>query len=142
MESLSSSSSKQSFRRAKLNLFPRESDRFQDGIKSISDLIAFNARENPSRLFCLQGQRDSDTISISFSQLEEAVQTCCLWLLECVSHEDSVSRPSVAIFLDTDIVIFIYIAAILRCNLQVSHQPSSASLEVACAKKRAKYAFC
>ncbi|KAL9583819.1 MAG: hypothetical protein Q9212_002492, partial [Teloschistes hypoglaucus] len=58
-------------------------------IRSLPDLIEYNAQENPSHVFCIQSKQSKagaaaglGFINVTFEELKEAVERCCLWLLQ------------------------------------------------------------
>lgn len=97
-----------------------------DGVNSLPELIAFNARHNPNHLFGLQGRAgENPPCRITFSQLQDAVENASSWLVKTGSTTgrtrwEQVTRP-IAILLGSDVGIFIYMAALLRIGTPVSH---------------------
>ena len=109
--------------RPKLNLGNVDHD---GTVKSLPDLVEFNALNNPDHLFGIQNAnaQDASPCEITFSQLQTAVEYASFWLVRtgCTNgrtqRQDSV-RP-VGIILGSDISIFIYMAALLRIGTPVS----------------------
>lgn len=133
------------FRRPSFQLLPIPSDadvnsRDPSLIRSLPDLVLFDALHNPHHLFCLQTSQASGKIGlipITYHQLAVAVENCCLWLLKTIpdAHAakfdggDHVQKASpVALFLESDVNLFIYITALLALNIPVSHRRSSQTL--------------
>lgn len=141
------------FLRARLELFPESKDiaekqsnsdshdkrgachegQLKPHVTSLSELVQFNARNNPHHLFCAQNTCKGNSLHISFLELQNAVAACSHWLKRIVNSTDGAGtdsgpasskggRPTVAIFLESDISIFIYLTAILGCNMKVSDQ--------------------
>ncbi|KDQ51272.1 hypothetical protein JAAARDRAFT_140530 [Jaapia argillacea MUCL 33604] len=113
----------QPFRRPHINLgyAPDESD----GVNTLPELIAFNARYNPDHTFGLQ-TRSGDGIPprhITFLQFHEAVQRASSWLVHSGATlgrtQKDVQVPPVGILLGSDIGIYIYMAALLRLGTPV-----------------------
>ncbi|KIK56246.1 hypothetical protein GYMLUDRAFT_76195 [Collybiopsis luxurians FD-317 M1] len=95
-------------------------------INGLPELIQFNAKYNPDHVFCLQAQAGEGSLPfsrITFSQLEQAMERCCSWLVFCHvtnGRREGEAYPNpVGILLGSDITIFIYIAALLRIGTPV-----------------------
>ena len=95
-------------------------------IRSLPDLIVFNARRNPDHVFGVQmhsSGSESTHPHMTFSSLHIAVERTSSWLVHCgvtrcrSSREDEVSP--VAVLLGSDVSIFIYMAALLRLGTPV-----------------------
>ncbi|GLB38787.1 putative acetyl-CoA synthetase-like protein [Lyophyllum shimeji] len=95
------------------------------GVKSLPELIEFDASHNPDHIFGLQ-DRVGDDVSpyeMTFSQLQSAVEYASSWLVArgCTTgrtRRDQTVAP-VGILLGSDIAIFIYMAALLRIGTPV-----------------------
>lgn len=96
-----------------------------DSINSLPQLIRHNAAYNPDRIFCIQGQEGLERqLPISFKELEDAVSACSMWVVDQLgpsseAPESRMKRP-VALYLESDVGLFIYIAALLASNIPVS----------------------
>ena len=96
-----------------------------DSISSLPHLIRHNALYNPDRMFCIQGQESLENpLPISFKVLENAVSACSSWVEEQLGlgrdgSEQRVKCP-VALYMESDVGLFIYIAALLASNIPVS----------------------
>lgn len=131
------------FQRPLFNLTPNEDGSASvstlddlSSICSLPDLIYFNALRNPEYVFCLQTKESRDAsassfdfTSITFSDLAHAVENCCNWILSNVKdvypaylgEDGSIWKSSpVALFLESDVGLFIYLAALLTLNIPVS----------------------
>ena len=121
------------FKRAQFDLVVSPGIHEHQDIRCIPDLIRFNAKHNPDRTFCVQAglRPDQQTFNyryISFLELNRAVDRCCNWILSNVedvhpatcAKDGSVRkcRP-VALFMESDVGLFIYIAALLTLNIPV-----------------------
>lgn len=111
-------------------------------IRSLPDLIEYNARENPSHVFCVQFKQSKagaaaglGFVNVTFEELKEAIDRCCLWLLQHIpdahqaesSSDGSVRKSApVALFVESDLGLFIHVAALLTLNIPVilETQPS------------------
>jgi|SRR5690242_10208671 len=127
-----------SFSRARFDPLGRKVAR-DDNIRSLPDLINFNAEVNPHHLFCIQASARSDVdhgkaeygeygaTHISFRSLKQAVDACSAWLEKILllpaGKEGNRPKPApVALYLESDISLFIYIAALLVLGVPVSTQ--------------------
>ena len=103
-------------------------------LRSLPDLVYFDAIHNPHHVFCLQSSRSPTTpekldfTPITYQQLGCAIESCCAWLLQTIScahpavlTDKFVVRkaPPVALFLESDVGLFIYIMALLTLNIPV-----------------------
>ena len=105
----------------------------QDAIASLPDLIRFNARENPEHIFCMQaetaGASQYNSQKITFSQLDRAVDSCATWIHHAVKssfpgNSGGTPHRPVALYLESDIGLFIHLAALLTMNIPVRHDHS------------------
>lgn len=105
-------------------------------LRSLPDLVLFDAIHNPHHVFCLQSSQapgthgQIDFIPITYHQLAVAVEHCCSWLLKTIPNahaaeltsEHIVQKASpVALFLESDVGLFIHIIALLTLNIPVRH---------------------
>lgn len=108
----------------------------QDTIASLPHLIQYNAKENPDHIFCVQAEVKSneahdvtdvsrfDARRITFSQLDRAVDTCATWIHKIVKPSSpldtssSTPRP-IALYLESDVGLFIHLAALLTMDVPV-----------------------
>lgn len=104
-------------------------------IRSVIDLILFNAANNPEHCFCLQAEMRTDNADldvteplynvrqISFKDLYLALQNCCSWLKASgiINGQISSSRKQnpVAVYLESDITLFLYVVALMSLNCPV-----------------------
>ena len=95
-------------------------------LKSLPDLVEFNAVNNPDHLFGVQNAnaQDASPCEITFSQLQTAVEYASFWLVQTGCTNGRTQRQDavlpVGIMLGSDISIFIYMAALLRIGTPVS----------------------
>lgn len=102
-----------------------------EDISSLHDLIRFNAHTNPNHVFCIQAQavkdfeskRPFDAVYITYRQLEDAVHRCADWLsrnLESTEQSNDSGRSApIAIYLESDVGLFIHLVAIQVLDLPV-----------------------
>ncbi|EFR03735.1 L-aminoadipate-semialdehyde dehydrogenase [Nannizzia gypsea CBS 118893] len=109
-----------SFRRAKFSARKRDEPQFSpDEIDSLPALVDFNAKHNPSHTFCVQCHTSGPPTCVSFSSFKLATDRCREWLLDqpCLTKREANDRSPVAIFLESDIRIFIYLVGFLRAGI-------------------------
>ncbi|VDB88513.1 unnamed protein product [Peniophora sp. CBMAI 1063] len=117
------SEGRNTFFRAHLNL-GFEPD-VPEGINSLPELVAFNAKQNPDHVFGLQLRSGETSLArqITFAELSSAVERAAGWLVKsCVTTGRSLRSDKVApvaILLGSDIGIFIYMCALLRIGTPV-----------------------
>lgn len=127
------------FERPEIQLLPipqAQSKPDSSYIRSLPDLVHFNAVHNLDHVFCLQSKQSQHATAleftcITFRQLAQAVENCCSWILAnvegahlAVSRDDGTvhKAPPVALFLESDVGLFIYITALLAMNIPVSSE--------------------
>lgn len=105
-------------------------DKDCDAIRTIPELIDFNAKHNPDLLFCEQATKASqNAIAITHLQLWHAILRCSTRLiaeiaeLKCPSENDeggfAKSQP-VALFLESDVGLLIHLFALMSLGVPVS----------------------
>ncbi|RYP22780.1 hypothetical protein DL765_001489 [Monosporascus sp. GIB2] len=108
-----------------------------DEINSLPDLVRYNARENPTHLFCLQAKsRPEDhgashtgarysACRLNFAQLETSVNACADRLGQVVGigvSEDQVNdERTIALYMESDLGLFLHLVALLRLDVPVCH---------------------
>ena len=127
------------FQRASFNLLPAseaiESDEGKQSIRCISDLVFFNAVNNPQHAFCWQSLQVSNNSTskfryshLTYNQLARAVERCCDWILSNVpgsfearlNSDGSISKSApIALFMESDVGLFIYMLSLLTLNIPV-----------------------
>ncbi|KAK2463766.1 hypothetical protein APHAL10511_004204 [Amanita phalloides] len=109
-----------------------------DGINTLSELIEFAATHNPNHIFGLQARANSSSCTsgktfgsggdlsfceITFVQLRRVVERASAWALSSGAAVGRMCRTEkvspVAIFLSSDVTVFIYMAALLRIGVPV-----------------------
>lgn len=97
-------------------------------IRSLLDLVDYNAFHNPDFIFCLQDSKDSlKPQQITYRQLAEAVGRCTGWLASqniklCSDQSGRSSEANhapVALLMSSDITLFIYVLALMRLGVPV-----------------------
>ncbi|KAL8823833.1 MAG: hypothetical protein Q9191_005511 [Dirinaria sp. TL-2023a] len=123
-----------SFERPNFRLVLDQSAAEAESIRSLPDLVLFNALYNPQAIFCAQiqqskiPQNDFEIVEVTFLELAHAVERCCQWILSNIGgvypakvfEDGEVQKgPPLALFLESDLTLFIYIAALLTLNIPV-----------------------
>ena len=142
---LRSLSSPASFCRAHIDLESQD----PIGIRTVPDLIEYNAVHNPDYLFCLQAQKQAQETGpqlqpVSHLQLKRAIRQCQASLLDSIkglkspstNDDGTVSRgPLVALYLESDVGLLIYLYALLGLGVPVRlpyfHLMGSVGLSIA-----------
>lgn len=119
------------FQRPRFTALPPK-DAPEEDISSIPDLIRFNGLHNPDRIFCIQSEIPKDTessessnkysgVSITYKQLDDAVCRCAEWLRNSPATRDGVqkSESPVALYLESDVGLFIHMMALQKLNIPV-----------------------
>lgn len=120
------------FKQATINL--RQTDGTDDGIKTLPELIDFNATHNPHHLFCLQPARSADgtqsdpPLAIDYLQFRNAIFQCSERLREEISDLKSPEKDSdgkyvkygpVALFMESGLGVLIHLFALMSLGVPV-----------------------
>ncbi len=122
------------FQRPQFKLLGQSPESDQSPIRSLPHLLRFNAACNPNHLFCLQTKPSEDGFDvpptqITFTELKEAVGRCSRWIkakvadiMSPVLTKSGVIQkgPPIALFLESDVSLFMYLMALLSINVPVS----------------------
>lgn len=142
MGSLASDARDTRFQRPPFQLLPipSDTDSASQGplsLRSLPELVHYNAIHNPNHVFCLQSSQPSGTpeqihfIPITYHQLASAVEDCSSWLLNTIPDAHAAELKAgpggptvkkalpIALFLESDVGLFIYIIALLTLNIPV-----------------------
>ncbi|KAA6412420.1 MAG: NRPS-like enzyme [Lasallia pustulata] len=109
-----------SFVRARIDLEASESQK--NGIRTVPELLEFNAKTNPHHLFCVQARKhanasDSAFLNVTHAQLAQAVLRCSAWLTEnvaelCLPYKNDVGQAvrgsPVALFVNSNVGLLIH----------------------------------
>jgi acyl-coenzyme A synthetase/AMP-(fatty) acid ligase/nucleoside-diphosphate-sugar epimerase len=118
------------FRRPKIKLYPAGHETAY--IRTLPEVIEFNAKENPHHAFCLQAKKSPycsvpTLIPVTNVQLREAISHCAAWLqssiqlqLPTVSEDGTVRKGApVALLLESDVGLWIHEMALLSLGVPV-----------------------
>jgi len=130
------SQSQSCFQRAQFDVVVTENSNSHSTINSLPDLLLYNARNNESSIFCVQAKtqsglaRNFELVKVTFLELALSVENCCTWIAENTkgAYQAQVdgngkvrkSEP-IALFLESDLTLFIYLTALLALNIPVSN---------------------
>ena len=120
------SSARELFHPANISLHVEDPDERE--IKTIPQLIEFNARRNPDHIFCIQARNQQDRIPVSHLQLKQAVLKCSGWLIANVEKltlpyadtDGNICRgPPVALAMNSDIGLLVHLLSLLSLGVPV-----------------------
>ena len=128
-------SAKKPFTRAEINVQAPADD--PSRIRSLPELIEFDAQHNPDHVFCLQARKGAggsspDFREITFWQLKQAVHLCSEWLKTHIMELALPSKeadgrikkgPPVALLMDSEITLLVYQYALLGLGVPVCSAP-------------------
>jgi hypothetical protein len=124
----------QFFKAADINLRSEVPSSNDQHIRSIPELIDYNARVNPEALFCYQALKSTDALGdtdvpppvavVNMAQLRDAVWHCSQRLLGelGISRENKTptGKPApVALFMDSDLSLLIHLFALMALGTPV-----------------------
>ncbi|KAF2135592.1 uncharacterized protein K452DRAFT_281299 [Aplosporella prunicola CBS 121167] len=112
----------------------RSTDPSKDEIRSLPELLEFNARNNPNHIFCIQAEKSRsndetdglDFQRISHLQFSDAVRACSQWLQEHVpelktpqrnEQNEVIKGPPIALLMESDVGILIHIMALMSLGV-------------------------
>lgn len=106
------------FVRAKVDFFSPEKK--PDHIRSLPELIDFNAIHNPDHIFCIQAQPDNSFVRVTCRQFKEAIDRCAWWMVENkVAQNGDNKRTPVALLMESDLGLLIHQFALLSLGIPV-----------------------
>lgn len=116
-----------SFQMASIDLHPKNPD--TRDIRTLPELVEFNATHNTNYLFCLQARRQSEPLSVTHGQMKKAILRCSDW---CVTNVKELKLPSrlddgtiakgqpVALLMENDLGLWIHLLSLLSLGVPVS----------------------
>lgn len=122
------------FKGAEINLRTEVSASHAPPIRTIPELIDYNARVNPEALFCYQALKSTDAsgspdaapsvAEVNMRQLRDAVWHCSQRLRQELGLDDDESRPTgksapVGLLMDSDLGLWIHLCALLALGVPV-----------------------
>ncbi|KAL3493895.1 hypothetical protein BJX62DRAFT_248702 [Aspergillus germanicus] len=118
------------FRRPEIKLYPAAHE--AGYIRTLPEVVEFNAKENPNHVFCLQVNKSPDgsvptLIPVTNVQLRNVIAQCAAWLQSCiqlqlptVSEAGTVTKGApVALLLESDVGLWIHEMALLGLGVPV-----------------------
>lgn len=124
--------SKKQFERPIFQLLNSPETRKYETILSLPDLLDFNDKNNPKHTFALQQvKKDGEHAGfkhVTFRALKQAVESCAEWIKNnlgrtAVDARGDVSSEEacpIALFLESDLTLFIHFCALLWMEIPVS----------------------
>ena len=116
----------QPFHQATISLHLEDPDERE--IRTIPQLIDFNARHNPDHVFCVQARKQQSSISVSHLHLKQAILQCSDWLTSTVKEvklpyeggDGGLCRGSpVALAMDSDVGLLLHLLSLLSLGVPV-----------------------
>lgn len=122
------------FHRAAFHVTLTENPESTESINSLPELVLFNAHNNGDSIFCAQAEtqqglvRSFDLTEVTFLELALSVENCCAWIQEKTrgAHRTKIKTDGsvvkgepIALLMESDLTLFIYIAALLTLNIPV-----------------------
>ena len=124
------------FRRPKVDLYPPV-DAPGNGIRTLPELIEWNAINNPDYLFAVQPRKDQEALKISNQQLKHAILHCQKWMRASVAEiklpyrlDKIVKGLPVAVLLENEIGLWIHLASLWSLGVPVSNNDKRAKITV------------
>ncbi|KAH8807195.1 putative NRPS-like enzyme [Xylogone sp. PMI_703] len=103
----------------------------KDYVRTLPELIEFNSRHNANHLFCIQALKHAgntyDLVRVSYDDLKQAILHCSKWLVSHITEielprsegEKIVKGRPVALFVESDLNIVLYLFALLHLGVPV-----------------------
>ena len=103
----------------------------RSSIRTLPELVEYNAQHNPNYLFCQQAQRSNDSLhllSVTHAQLRDAVLQCQEWLQQTLKGLElqrlsgdgrSIKGSPVALFMESDVGLWIHLLALMGLGVPV-----------------------
>lgn len=100
----------------------------RDSIRSLPDLVKFNAQFNPDHIFAQQEVREHGRFvgftTIDFATLRKVILESITWIDKTIMgnppKELIESQSPVALFLESDVTLFVHLCALLEMEVPVS----------------------
>lgn len=111
------------FVKAKVDFF--SSERKEDYVHSLPELIDFNAVHNPDHLFCVQARSNGPFINVTHAQFKVAVDQCAQWIADNVKLPTAATknglaeRPPVALLMESDFGLIVHQFALVSMGIPV-----------------------
>ena len=112
---------------ARISPFSKE-DRDRS-IRTIPELVEYNARSNADHVFCVQTEkRSNDSQIITYGQLKQAILHCSRWLVNNVhdlglatksENGEVIKGKPVALFMESNVGILIHLLSLLSLGVPV-----------------------
>ena len=117
-----------SFERPPVTLLPASAEQ---PIRTIPELIDYNATHNPDLLFCVQAVKDAVPVQITFGQLRDAISRRCARLrVELQLIPGPKKSAPVALVMDSDFELLVHLFALMGMGVPVRE------ISMACGKMK------
>ncbi|PTB42567.1 hypothetical protein M441DRAFT_137694 [Trichoderma asperellum CBS 433.97] len=109
------------FVKAKVDFF--SSERKENYVHSLPELIDFNAVHNPDHLFCVQARSNEPPINVTNAQFKLAVDQCAQWIATNVKLPTAATknglaeRPPVALLMESDFGLIVHQFALVSMGI-------------------------
>ena len=97
-----------------------------DRIRTLPELIEFDAKHNPHYLFAVQPRKDREALEISNLQLKRAILRCSNWLCTTITDiklphrsDKIVKGPPIALLLENEIGLWIHLSSLWSLGVPV-----------------------
>ncbi|KAL3431733.1 hypothetical protein BDV09DRAFT_206456 [Aspergillus tetrazonus] len=119
----------QPFKRPVIRLYPAADE--TELIRTLPEVVEFNAQANPDHVFCLQAKKSPDNsflslVSVTNRQLKQAISQCAGWLksnlqlqLPSLLHGSVKKGAPVALLMESDIGLLVYEMALIGLGVPV-----------------------
>ena len=125
------------FKPAEIKIQGFEEDR--SGIRTVPELIDYNAEHNADQLFCLQATKETQNapqakpVTLTHKQLKHAILRCSARLIieipelkqpRKIEEDSFIKCEPVALFVESDVGLLIHLFALMSLGVPVSLLPS------------------
>lgn len=105
------------FKRPPVTLLPASAEQ---AIRTIPELIEYNATHNRDEVFCVQAVKDAAPVQITFGQLRDAISRRCAQLRAELELDPGPKKSApVALVMDSDVELLIHLFALMGLGVPV-----------------------
>lgn len=105
------------FKRPPVTLLPASAEQ---AIRTIPELIDYNATHNRDVVFCVQAVKDAAPVQITFGQLRDAIsRRCARFRAELQLDPGPKKSAPVALVMDSDVELLIHLFALMGLGVPV-----------------------
>jgi acyl-CoA synthetase (AMP-forming)/AMP-acid ligase II len=92
-------------------------------VRSLPELIDFNAIHNPDYMFCIQARPDDSFIEVTCRQFKIAIGRCAQWITESLElqggRNGETTQSPIALLMESDLGLLIYQFALISLGIPV-----------------------